>query len=222
LFVAPISLAFKCTTSSLFHKTTTSNVFDMKTQLVWIALGHKAVSLLILFASGYLPDFDQSSPHTHSRWDTLHYAAISKHGYSFENQFAFFPGAPFFAALFPSQLTAGIVFGLFSIPSTIALYDLSLLVLKSPSKAYLAALLSIFTSSPAVVHISGCPEPLFTFCTYRGLLECARKRWYAAALLFMIAGTLRSNGILLAGFHLWYLLIRPFITTRKVYTPALF
>ena len=188
----------------------------MKTQLLLIGLGFKAVVFALLFLSGYLPDFDQSSPHVYSRWDALHYDAITKHGYSFEHQFAFFPGAPFFAGLLPSQLPSGLVFGLLSIPSAAALYDLSLQTLSSPSIAYLSTLLSIFTSSPAVFHISGTPEPIFAFCTYRGLLECSYKRWYRAAILFMIAGSLRSNGILLAGFHLWYLLVHPFLTSGKV------
>jgi GPI mannosyltransferase 2 len=189
----------------------------MKTssQLLFIGLAYKAFVFALLFAAGYLPDFDKSSPHVYSRWDSIHFETLAQTGYKFEHQWAFFPGVPFVSSFLPSQLASGIFIGLFSIPTIPALYDLSVVALKSPSLAYVATLLSIFTSSPAVVHVSGYAEPLFTFCTYRGLLECSRRHWYFAALYFMIASSIRANGILLAGFLLWSLLVHPFLFKRK-------
>jgi GPI mannosyltransferase 2 len=188
----------------------------LKTQLLLIGLAYKAVVFTLLFAAGYLPDFDQSSPHVYSRWDSIHYESVAKTGYMFEHQWAFFPAVPFIFSLLPSQLASGVLIGFISIPTIPTLYDLSLVTLKSPSLAYIATLLSIFTSSPAVVHVAGYAEPLFTFCAYRGLLECTRGHWYLAATFFMIASSLRSNGILLAGFLVWHLLASPLLLNRKV------
>ena len=187
-----------------------------KNKLLLIGLAYKTTVYFILFISRVLPDFDQSSSHVYSHWDTIHYESLAQSGYKFEHQWAFFPGIPFITSLIPSQLASGILIGLISIPTIPTLFDLSLAVLKLPNLAYLTTLLSIFTSSPAIIHIAGYAEPLFTFCSYRGMLECTRAHWYSAALYFMIASALRSNGILLAGFHIWHLIAYPLLFNGRV------
>lgn len=187
-----------------------------KRQLLSIGLGYKAAIFVLLYLSSFLPAFDKSSPHVYSRWDSIHYQAIAENGYQFENQWAFFPAIPFIISLFPSQLLANVAIGLISLPTITTFYDLSLTTLKDPSLAYVSTLLSIFTSSPAIVHISGYAEPLFTFCAYRGILECSRRRWFRAALCFMFASALRSNGILLSGFLVWNLAAHPILFCQKV------
>ena len=188
----------------------------MKFTLLCIGLAYKATVFLILLIASRLPDFDQSSPHLSSRWDSLHFQALAQNGYLFEHQWAFFPAIPFVISYFPNHFISGTLIGFISIPSTLALFDLSLALFKSPNFAYLSALLSIFSSSPHIVHISGCAEPLFAFCSYRGMLECSRRRWLYAAVYFTLASALRSNGILLAGFHIWYLISLPILFGRAV------
>ena len=47
------------------------------------------------------------------------------------------------------------------------------------------------------------------------MLFCARKQWLYAAVAFALAGAFRSNGITLAGFLIWGLLIAPLLERRK-------
>src|ERR1700744_3804927 len=119
----------------------------MKARLLAIGLAYKTVVFALLFVTRYLPDFDQSSPFVYSRWDTIHYSSLAENGYAFEHQWAFFPGIPLISALFPSQLAAGVLIGLTSLPTITTLYDLSYITLGSADLAYTSSLLSIFTSS---------------------------------------------------------------------------
>lgn len=48
------------------------------------------------------------------------------------------------------------------------------------------------------------------------MLECTKSRWFLAACYFSLAGTFRSNGILLSGFIIWGLLVDPFLTRKQV------
>jgi GPI mannosyltransferase 2 len=48
------------------------------------------------------------------------------------------------------------------------------------------------------------------------MLSCARQNWFLAAILFSVAGTFRSNGILLAGFLWWGLIVQPVLDGQKV------
>jgi len=41
------------------------------------------------------------------------------------------------------------------------------------------------------------------------MLCCTRQQWFFASLLFALAGMFRSNGVFLAGFIIWGLLVRP-------------
>ncbi|KAL4268204.1 GPI mannosyltransferase 2 [Pleurotus pulmonarius] len=103
-----------------------------------------------------------------------------------------------------------------SIFSAVTLYELSLLVLGSPKLARFATLLSLLPSSPTTLRLAASPEGWYTCTVYRGMLHCARKEWFRAALWFMIAGSFRSNGITLAGFLLWGIAIEPFLLNKKI------
>jgi phosphatidylinositol glycan class V len=48
------------------------------------------------------------------------------------------------------------------------------------------------------------------------MLSCAHEKWLSAALYFAAAACFRSNGILLAGFIIWGVIIRPFIQSQQV------
>lgn len=100
--------------------------------------------------------------------------------------------------------------------TTCTLYQLTLHHLGSPTLAYLTALLSLMPSNPATLYFVPYTEPFFTYLSYKGMLCCAQKRWMPAALLFALAGTFRSNGVLLSGFILWGLLVQQFLEHHKL------
>ena len=64
------------------------------------------------------------------------------------------------------------------------------------------------------LSISSCLSSLYNYPS--GMLCCIREQWFFASLLFALAGMFRSNGILLAGFIIWGLLVRPFLDREKV------
>jgi len=49
------------------------------------------------------------------------------------------------------------------------------------------------------------------------MLFCAHQKWLFAAILFSTAGTFRSNGILLAGYLWWGMVIQPALDGQKVW-----
>jgi phosphatidylinositol glycan class V len=48
------------------------------------------------------------------------------------------------------------------------------------------------------------------------MLSCARSRYFSASIYFALAGTFRSNGILLSGFILWDMIAEPFLRHKHV------
>ncbi|TFK86242.1 glycosyltransferase family 76 protein [Polyporus arcularius HHB13444] len=169
------------------------------------------------------------------RWDAFHFVPIAKEGYTYENQWAFFPGTPFvirivgklvdaafsFLGAHPAPGWEGILLGsmispVLSVLSVLRLYDLSLVHLNSCNAAFLAALLSLLPSSPVTLRLAGYSEPFFTYLSYTGMLFCARRQWLFAACSFMAACTFRSNGIFLAGFILWGMLVEPILNRQKI------
>ncbi|KAF7428396.1 ER membrane glycoprotein subunit of the GPI transamidase complex-like protein [Pleurotus ostreatus] len=158
------------------------------------------------------------------RWDAFHFAHIADHGYVYEYEWAFFPGVPSVLRILSSSSGSDHLSFLFhalallpiSMFSALTLYELSSLVLGSPKLARLATLLSLLPSSPITLRLAPSPEGWYTCAAYRGMLHCARKEWLRAALWFMIAGSFRSNGIVLAGFILWGMLVEPFLLQKKI------
>ncbi|GAW01800.1 glycosyltransferase family 76 protein [Lentinula edodes] len=115
------------------------------------------------------------------RWDVFHFAHIAEHGYVYD----------------PNMLLASSMVAI-ACDSTIVLYRLTLHQCGSSNFAFLAAVLSLLSSSPATLRLAPCPEPFFTYLSYRGMLYCARSKWFFATICFSLASTFRSNGILLA------------------------
>ncbi|KAI0699498.1 GPI mannosyltransferase 2 [Cerioporus squamosus] len=196
-------------------------------------------TLLLTVAAAQLPLFDSSPrvvlpPPEDGRFSLRHVlastsSAMGREGYTYEYQWAFFPGSPFVM-----RITASSFFGASSlvrmgecllgclvslIPSVLSalrLYDLSLLHLGSRNAAFLAALLSLLPSSPVTLRLAGYAEPFFTYLSYTGMLYCARGRWLHATCSFILACTFRSNGIFLSGFILWCMLVDPFLNHKKI------
>ncbi|GJE96715.1 glycosyltransferase family 76 protein [Phanerochaete sordida] len=209
-----------------------------------LSLSSLALTIFLTFAASELPLFD-SSPHLLLpkqqsllrriaqpllRWDTLYFAHIAQEGYVYEQEWAFFPGAPFVMrtagellrrlqaddSLTVAHLLAGGGLASLLCGTTTTLYDLTMHYFGSPSIAYLTCVLSLLPSSPATLRFSASTEPFFTYLSYRGILCCARSEWLHASLLFAAASTFRSNGFMLGGYILWGLVVGPFFARQKI------
>jgi GPI mannosyltransferase 2 len=140
--------------------------------LVLATILSKLVSLLLLYTSSHLPLFDSSPLLISSpilRWDSFHFLHIAQHGYVYQYQWAFFPGVPFVIRNLMHQniLMAAFLVAI-SCDTTRTLYKLTLLHLKSPTLAYLTALLSLIPSNPVTLYFVPYSEPFFTYLSYKG------------------------------------------------------
>ncbi|KAI9445656.1 glycosyltransferase family 76 protein [Russula earlei] len=203
------------------------------------------VAASIHISSSYLPLFDASPstfltpPASRSfaspllRWDAFHFVAIAKEGYSHDQHWAFFPGVPLLLriahrlpVLFVDHTTSALAWvallhASIAIPTTRAIYHLTLIHFRSPSFALLTALLSLLPASPATLYFAPYAEPIFTFLSYRGMLACARKHYFSASLYLAAAAAFRSNGILLALYVPWSLLIDPLLLSFTLPSPSM-
>ncbi|KAF9467247.1 GPI mannosyltransferase 2 [Collybia nuda] len=203
--------------------------------ILLVVLSRVSTFVLLVVCARRVPLFDAAprlvlaSPWSQPllRWDSFHFLHIARYGYSYENQWAFFPGVPFlirtasallsvFHAHAHPDLLLSAAFLAAACDGTYTLYQLSLHHLRNPHLALLAALLSLIPSSPATLHFTPYTEPFFTFLSYKGMLYCARRSWARAAVAFALAGAFRSNGVLLGGFILWGLVLQPFLDTKRI------
>jgi len=180
------------------------------------------VFVLVQLSAHLLPLFDASPVLVTTsplfRWDVFHFSHIAQHhSYVYEHEWAFFPAIPFiirYSSILPFIIRCSLV-PLLTLNTSQILYSLSLYHLPSHNHALLASLLSLLPASPVTAYLAPYTEPFFTYLSYRGLLCCTRQQWFFASLLFALAGFFRSNGILLAGFIIWGLLVRPFLDRQK-------
>ena len=208
--------------------------------LTFLSLLSRVFTAVLIISSAYLLTLFDSSPRlvlgsttppwisSLFRWDAFHFAHVAQKGHAYEHAWAFFPALPFIMRVsghllsraglsspdVAAQLLGGAVLAaLFD--STRVLYRLSLHHLRSPSAAFLAAALSLLSSSPAMLRFAPYSEPFFTYCSYQGMWTCARSRWFCASIWFAFASAFRSNGILLSGFIMWGMLVAPYLSPRK-------
>ncbi|KAL5523765.1 hypothetical protein ACEPAG_7938 [Sanghuangporus baumii] len=194
---------------------------------------HFVIATITLLASR-LPSFDSSaslvldheSLRSLLRWDVFHYAHIAEVGYVYEHEFAFFPGVPIIMRAcgkliraagvltrgFEGAMLAGpVASAVIAVDAVHTLYDLSLYHLQSPHAALLVSLLSLLSSSPATLRYAPYAEPFFAYLSYKGMLRCAQEHFVQASILFALASFFRSNGMMLAGYIMWGMLIRPLL-----------
>lgn len=156
-------------------------------------LSRALAAALLYLSSSYLTLFD-ASPRTVLppsavpsfasslfRWDAFHFTSIAKDGYSYEHHWAFFPGVPLLLraadhlpTLFLDDATSALSWlallnAAIAIPTTRAIYHLTLTHFCSPSFALLTALLSLLPASPATLYFAPYAEPIFAFLSYQGM-----------------------------------------------------
>ncbi|CAG9460593.1 unnamed protein product [Pedinophyceae sp. YPF-701] len=223
-------------------------------QLVRVALvasaSRLAILALMLLAGWLVSEYDDSAPLPHECpgselhdpvvadrwpvadvlekalvWDSVHMAHAARCGYSYENQYAFFPLLPWalrtltrtlLAPVAPhlghlaSMALAGLLLSNAAfVAAAVYLYRLTLLVLGDERHAALAAVL--YCINPASVHHSAVyTEGLFGLLSIAGMFYSTRSEGTRvldvakAAGLFALATALRSNGILNAGFLVYW------------------
>lgn len=173
------------------------------TGLMTLALtAHAFYSLLGAAANAVLAPFDASGGGVGQRWDVVHFADIAAHGYRWEHEYAFLPGAPLLVK-YLSPLAINVVNGVLAWDTARTLLSLSRAHV-GIEVGRLGTALSLLPLSAATQHIAtGYSEPLFRWLSYRGMLCCARRQWQRATLCFTAATLLRSNGVFLAGFVVW-------------------
>ncbi|KAH6596542.1 hypothetical protein BASA61_003470 [Batrachochytrium salamandrivorans] len=167
------------------------------------------------------------------RWDAVYFLSIAESGYTYEQQFAFFPGLPLLMRSFAALLRlitggsmcdqallamAGLfVTNMMFVGAAISLYWLSIHILRDNRLAVISA--ALFAFSPAGIFMSSIyTESPFAMCAFAGMLCMVRGRiWYASAWWFC-ASLIRANGILLAGFLVWDML-HPFSPQKNLSIP---
>mmetsp|Transcript_11119 Transcript_11119/g.18162 ORF Transcript_11119/g.18162 Transcript_11119/m.18162 type:complete len:435 (-) Transcript_11119:167-1471(-) len=151
-----------------------------------------------------------------AKWDSFFFVRISEHGYEYEQTFAFFPLFPgaisslssflsYLGRLRPcATLLSGVIISLVSfLISVVLLYRLTYRLTDNELLAYRSSCLFCF--NPAGIFMSAIyTESPYAALSFGGVLCLIRKSPYCAAILFMCAGAVRSNGILYGSFLVWY------------------
>lgn len=163
-----------------------------------------------------------------TRWDGQYFLHIAHYGYTYENTLAFFPLFPliirqlsYFALFIVND-----VFGVFLpvrniisfhsclilvsvffnnfifIRTSVILYKLSFLVLKSERLAFISGIL--FCVNPGSIFFSACySESLYCFLIFYGLLLIEQRNTLTNYMVVGLTGSIRSNGLLNVGFLIY-------------------
>jgi GPI mannosyltransferase 2 len=208
---------------------------------VLMVRANNSASDLILFAYEDIGTFDRFlkgfvTPFI--RWDAVHMLAISKHGYVFELQYAFFPLLPFlsryislglinycgFSHFVSFEPLAAFIALLFTNSchyfATLFLFKLTLLVFKSAKFSMISAIMFMF--NPASIQLSAMyTEAPFALFTFVGLYAFYSKQRLIASLIWALASITRSNGIVLIGFFFYDMLLTVFSSSDSFYSPSM-
>lgn len=186
----------------------------------------KAINFTILFSAATFYPFNNSSSLLFShkstwtqllepfvRWDAVYYFLIAKEGYNHEQMHAFYPLFPFLIRLMTyilpfrnddiNYVISGIaIANVCHLLAYLSLYFLTLQLFDSEKFAYQSAIL--FLVQPASIHMTTLfSEAPFAALAITGMLCFVTRYDLIAAILFFLAGIVRSNGVLLAGFFLY-------------------
>eukprot|EP01113_Clastostelium_recurvatum_P050756 TRINITY_DN9692_c0_g1_i1.p1 TRINITY_DN9692_c0_g1~~TRINITY_DN9692_c0_g1_i1.p1 ORF type:complete len:508 (-),score=92.78 TRINITY_DN9692_c0_g1_i1:6-1373(-) len=153
------------------------------------------------------------------RWDAIYFVGIAQKGYEYEQEHAFFPLLPclmqglsrvitMVTGGMISDLSAVVIAGVLlsniaCIIAAVELYKLVYQLIDNETLAYNSALL--FSMSPASIFLSApYTESIFSLFVFSGLRQLHLSHGWLACVLFSLATAVRSNGILLCGFVVFY------------------
>ena len=154
----------------------------------------------------------------YSRWDSEYFLHIAEHGYQYEQCLAFFPLypvtvyichklllyiLPFLSSKDVILVTAVSINVTAFVLTGLLLYKLTKEMFHRPSIDHVTIIL--YCINPASIFMTTVySEALFMLSVISGLLSLHHHHDWVAMVMFMLAGYTRSNGILLAGYLLWY------------------
>ncbi|PKI85492.1 Gpi18p [Malassezia vespertilionis] len=159
------------------------------------------------------------------RWDTVYFLAAShpQVGYAYEQMLAFQPGLVALLrtlGFVPRMLyastawspTAAVILGallsnLLSWLAPLLLYTVTMQQTHSQQFALVSALLSIFAPASSAALSAPTPESFYSFFALLGFALLGTRSCASlilASFAFMVATCFRANGVMLAGFILWY------------------
>ncbi|KND00381.1 GPI-anchor transamidase GPI18 [Spizellomyces punctatus DAOM BR117] len=161
------------------------------------------------------------------RWDAVYFLKIAEAGYTYEHEFAFFPGLPLLmralSAILPScglerrtilMLMGVTISNVAFVGAAVVLYRLGCRLLNE-RLAFTAAIL--FCVTPAGLFMSAIyTESLFALLSFIGMALIVDRRYMLAAIAWALATAVRSNGIVYAGFFAWSLIILPLQNGAKL------
>ncbi|ORY70691.1 mannosyltransferase [Neocallimastix californiae] len=149
------------------------------------------------------------------RWDSFFFYHIAENGYIYEQETAFFPFLPYMmrilsnTILYPLQfilnykcvlLISGVlIVNLSFILATITLYKLGIKIFNDEKFSKIAAICYCLTPS-GMFSTAIYTESLFAFLTFLGMEKMVDKKYFQAALIWMITTLTRSNAITYVGF----------------------
>ncbi|CAG8541837.1 17227_t:CDS:2, partial [Acaulospora morrowiae] len=157
-------------------------------------------------------------------WDSFYFLHITEEGYIFEQEHAFFPLYPLltrglgnsFLPILGHSLTykqilifSGVLISNVSfVLASINLYSLRLF--NDEKFAFITSMFYIIT--PSCMFMSAMyTESLFAFLSFLGMRLFAEKKYWKSAVVWLLASSTRSNGIVYIGFFFYELLIREMV-----------
>ncbi|ORX39481.1 mannosyltransferase [Piromyces finnis] len=149
------------------------------------------------------------------RWDSFFFYHIAENGYVYEQETAFFPFLPYMmrflsnSILYPLQyilnyksvlLISGVlIVNVSFVLATITLYKLGIKIFKDEKFSRIAAICYCLTPS-GMFSTAVYTESLFAFLTFYGMEKMVDKKYFQAALVWMLTTLTRSNAITYVGF----------------------
>lgn len=202
----------------------------------------RLITWILLHLLKPLPTFDSSAEILQNgsatlRWDGIHFAAIAKDGYQYEQQIAFQPGWPLLLrALSTMAVSLGwhgeseigrivrigeIVASASYIGATVMLYKyvssnrtlcmklISRLTkrISTPSFALTTALLYTLSPAPAVMS-SAMSEPIFALLTFIGFYFAVKRQSLVGSVFLAGATSVRATGVSAAGPIAWMIIFK--------------
>ncbi|KAJ9058762.1 ER membrane glycoprotein subunit of the GPI transamidase complex-like protein [Entomophthora muscae] len=172
-----------------------------------------------LDSSGFLKFFSISI-NSFIRWDAVHFLAVAyNNGYSFEQQFAFFPGLPFLMRALANTLlkpllllgvdeisvlalSGVLISNVSSVIAACMLFKLTQKLFNNDRLAFNSSILFIMTPTPLIMS-SIYTESLFSLLSFSGLYFFQTDCFWTSSFIWAFSTFVRSNGILFVGYFIF-------------------
>ena len=164
-----------------------------------------------------------------SRWDAQYFLHIATLGYTHENCLAFFPLFPILARAQALTLQTVIDINLWNAALFCSIFSNCIFFMLAANYLYLITLkltrdnlftnrawLTFCVSPLTIFFVAPYSETLYCFLTFGGIYYCLEQQYLKASVFFGLSSAVRSNGIMNAGFIVFYFLL--LVSQSKVRT----